>query len=82
MINNLIKLWPIIDQTRQYYMEGDISLSGKKKYGFLFDDALLLCEQDGKGDERLLTAFRMLPLSLCVITDLPGDEGKIISKYL
>jgi len=62
-------------------MEGDIFLSGKKKYGFLFDDALLLCEQDGKGEERQLTAFRMLPLSLCVITDLPGDEGNNIFNY-
>lgn len=56
-------------------MEGEISILGKKKYAFLFSDSFLLCEVSHNNDERTLTAYRMIPLSLAVTTDLPGDAS-------
>lgn len=56
-------------------MEGELALLGKKKYAFLFSDAILLCEVQYDDDERKLTAYRMIPLSLAVTTDLPSTDS-------
>eukprot|EP00339_Tiarina_fusa_P003038 CAMPEP_0117035226 /NCGR_PEP_ID=MMETSP0472-20121206/25032_1 /TAXON_ID=693140 ORGANISM="Tiarina fusus, Strain LIS" /NCGR_SAMPLE_ID=MMETSP0472 /ASSEMBLY_ACC=CAM_ASM_000603 /LENGTH=304 /DNA_ID=CAMNT_0004744635 /DNA_START=377 /DNA_END=1288 /DNA_ORIENTATION=+ len=84
-VENLVKLmsianqisnggkWPIIDPMRQFFMEGEMAISGKKKYAFLFSDSLLLCEMNAK-NEKTLEAFRMIPLSLAVTTDLPASD--------
>ena len=62
-------------------MEGELAVAGEKKMAYLFNDALLLCEITGstKANDRKLTAYRMIPLSLAVVTDLPPSEREFDS---
>lgn len=74
---NLLKQWQIIDPMREYLMEGELGISGKKKYVFLFNDSLLFCNiQLDENEKRVLNANRMLFLNTIQLQDLQSTNSK------
>ena len=57
-------------------MEGEVHVGDQKKFVYLFNDAMLFCDMRVPSPStHKLIAYRMLPLSLAVTTDLPGGDG-------
>src|SRR3990167_8538706 len=67
------KNYPIIDPTRQFILEGELAIEGKKKFIYLFNDILFLCRIQDKPKKQLI-GYRIIQLIDSFIRDLESDD--------